>query len=61
LRLAQAQLAYDDAMAALNAMRNNEVYRLAGIASYSLNRLTESREYFQHALAMNAADCDSQR
>ncbi len=61
LRLAEAQLAYDDAMAALNAMRNNEVYRLAGIASYSLNRLNESREYFQHALAMNAADCDSQR
>ena len=61
LRLAQAQAAYDDAMAALNAMRNNEVYRLAGIASYSLNRLPEAREYFENALKMNGGDCDAQR
>jgi tetratricopeptide (TPR) repeat protein len=61
LRLAQAQAAYDDAMAALNAMRNNEVYRLAGIASYSLQRLTEARDYFDNALTMNRADCDSER
>jgi tetratricopeptide (TPR) repeat protein len=61
LRLAQPQAAYDDAIAALNAMRNNEVYRLAGIASYSLNRLAEAREYFDNAIAMNRADCDSER
>jgi len=61
LRLDQAQAAYDDAMAALNAMRNNEVYRLAGIASYSLNRLLESRDYFENALRMNGADCGAQR
>jgi TonB family protein len=61
LRLAQVQAAYDDALAALNAMRNNEVYRLAGIASYSLNRLPESRDYFENALKMNGGDCDAQR
>jgi tetratricopeptide (TPR) repeat protein len=61
LRLAHAQAAYDDAMSALKAMRNNEVYRLAGFASYSLNRLSESREYFEDAIKLNGADCDSQR
>ncbi len=61
LRLAQAQAAYDDAMAALNAMRNNEVYRLAGIASYSLGRLPESRDYFENALKMNGSDCEAER
>jgi tetratricopeptide (TPR) repeat protein len=61
LRLGQAQPAYDDAVAALAAMRNNEVYRLAGIAAYSVNRLTEARDYFTSAIEMNAADCDAQR
>jgi tetratricopeptide (TPR) repeat protein len=61
LRLTEAKAAYDDAMSALKAMRNNEVYRLAGFASYSLNRLSESREYFEEALKLNVADCDSQR
>jgi tetratricopeptide (TPR) repeat protein len=61
LRLAEAQAAYDDALSALKAMRNNEVYRLAGFASYGLNRLSESREYFEHAITLNPADCDSQR
>lgn len=61
LQLKEAQPAYDDAMAALKAMRNNEVYRLAGIASFSLNRLPESRDYFENALEMNGADCDAQR
>lgn len=61
LRLAQTQAAYDDAIAALNAMRNNEVYRLAGIASYNLGRLPESRDYFEYALKMNGGDCDAER
>ncbi len=61
LRLAQTQPAYDDALAALNAMRNNEVYRLAGIASLGLGRLAEARGHFAQALDMNGADCDSQR
>ena len=61
LHLGQTQAAYDDAMAALNAMRNNEVYRLAGMASLGLNRLTEGRAHFDDALEMNSADCDSHR
>jgi len=61
LQLGRAQLAYDDAIAGLNAMRNDAIYRLAGMASFSLNRLGESRDFFEHALEMNRADCDSQR
>ena len=61
LQLKEAQPAYDDAMAALKAMRNNEVYQLAGIASFSLNRLPESRDYFENALKINGADCDAHR
>ena len=59
LQLGRAQLAYDDATAGLNAMRNDAIYRLAGMASFSLNRLGESRTFFEEALKMNRADCDS--
>lgn len=61
LQLGQAQLAYDDATTGLNAMRNDAIYRLAGMASFSLNRLGESRSFFEEALKMNRADCDSER
>jgi tetratricopeptide (TPR) repeat protein len=61
LQLGQAQLAYDDAATGLNAMRNDAIYRLAGMASFSLNRLGESRTFFEEALKMNKADCDSVR
>ena len=61
LQLGRAQLAYDDAMSGLNAMRNDAIYRLAGMASFSLNRLAESRSFFEEALNMNRADCDSER
>ena len=61
LQLGQAQLAYDDATTGLNAMRNDAIYRLAGMASFSLNRLAESRTFFEEALKMNKADCDSVR
>jgi tetratricopeptide (TPR) repeat protein len=61
LQLGQAQLAYDDATTGLNAMRNDSIYRLAGMASFSLNRLGESRKFFEEALTMNRADCDSER
>ena len=61
LQLGQAQLAYDDAMTGLNAMRNDAIYRLAGMASFSLNRLGESRTFFEEALKMNRTDCDSER
>ena len=61
LQLARAQLAYDDAMAGLNAMRNDAIYRLAGMASFSLDRKAEARSHFQEALKMNSADCDSER
>jgi tetratricopeptide (TPR) repeat protein len=61
LQLGNAQLAYDDAAEGLNAMRNDAIYRLAGMASFSLNRLDESRTFFEEALKMNPADCDSQR
>jgi tetratricopeptide (TPR) repeat protein len=61
LQLGQAQAALDDAMAALNAMRNNQVYALAGMATFSLRRLPEARDYFENALQMDRADCDSER
>jgi tetratricopeptide (TPR) repeat protein len=61
LQLGQVQLAYDDATTGLNAMRNDAIYRLAGMASFSLNRLDESRTFFEEALKMNRADCDSER
>jgi tetratricopeptide (TPR) repeat protein len=61
LQLGQAQLAYDDATTGLNAMRNDAIYRLAGMASFSLGRLDESRTFFEEALHMNRADCDSER
>ena len=61
LQLGRAQLAYDDAMAGLNAMRNNAIYQLAGMASFSLNRRDEARKYFEEALKLNSADCDSER
>jgi tetratricopeptide (TPR) repeat protein len=61
LQLGRAQLAYDDATTGLNAMRNDAIYRLAGMASFSLNRLGESRTFFEEALKMNRADCDSER
>ena len=61
LQLGRAQLAYDDATAGLNAMRNDAIYRLAGMASFSLNLLGESRNFFEEALKMNRADCDSER
>lgn len=61
LQLGNAQLAYNDATEGLNAMRNDAIYRLAGMASFSLNRLDESRTFFEEALKMNPADCDSVR
>jgi len=61
LQLGRAQLAYNDATAGLNAMRNDAIYRLAGMASFSLNLLGESRTFFEEALKMNRADCDSER
>jgi hypothetical protein len=61
LQLGHAQLAYDDATAGLNAMRNDAIYRLAGMAAFALNRPGESRGFFEEALQLNRADCDSQR
>jgi hypothetical protein len=61
LQLGRAQLAYDDATFGLNAMRNDAIYRLAGMSSFSLNLISESRKFFEEALSMNRADCDSER
>ena len=61
LQLGRAQLAYDDATTGLNAMRNDSIYRLAGMASFGLNRTAEARTFFEEALKMNSADCDSER
>jgi tetratricopeptide (TPR) repeat protein len=61
LQLGRSQLAYDDAIAGLNVMRNNAIYQLAGIASFGVNRREESRKYFGEALNLNSADCDSER
>jgi tetratricopeptide (TPR) repeat protein len=61
LQMGQAQPAHDDAREGLNAMRNDAIYRLAGMASFSLDRIGESRKFFEEALMMNRADCDSER
>ena len=61
LQKKESQPAYDDATAALKAMRNNQVYNLAGMAAFNLNHLVEARDYFDNALQMDRADCDSQR
>ena len=59
LQLQDAQPAYDDATAALRFMRSADAYRLAGIATFNLQRLPEARGYFESALKMYAEDCDS--
>jgi tetratricopeptide (TPR) repeat protein len=61
LQLSDPQSAYDDAAAALKGMANADVYRLAGIASFDLNRRKEARGYFESALTMRRNDCDSMR
>ncbi len=61
LQTGAAQLAFDDATTGLNAMRNDAIYRLAGMAAFNLNRLAESRTFFEGALEMNRADCDAER
>ena len=61
LQTGQSQLAFDDATTGLNAMRNDAIYRLAGIAAFNLARLDESRAMFEGALQMNKADCDAER
>ena len=61
LQLAESQPAYDEARAAMQSMANSDVYRIAGIASYSLAKAAEARGYFESSLNMNAADCDSLR
>ena len=45
----------------MNAMANAEVFKLGGLASYNLARVPEARGYFESALKMNAAECDSLR
>jgi tetratricopeptide (TPR) repeat protein len=61
LQLGQPEAALEDATAALNAMRNNQVYGLAGMAAFALRRLADARGYFENALQMDRADCDSER
>jgi tetratricopeptide (TPR) repeat protein len=61
LQLGESQAAYDEAKAALQAMANSDVYRLAGIASYNLAKVLEARGYFEASLEMNGGDCDSLR
>jgi tetratricopeptide (TPR) repeat protein len=59
LQLQDAQPAYDDATAALRFMNSADAYRLAGIATFNLQRLPEARGYFESALKVDSADCDS--
>jgi len=61
LQLKEPKTAYDDAMAALKGMVNADVYRLAGIAAFNLDRRKEARGYFESALTMSHNDCDSMR
>jgi tetratricopeptide (TPR) repeat protein len=59
LQLAELQPAYDDAAAALRFMSGVAAFRLAGIAAFNLERLQEARGYFDSALKISSADCDS--
>jgi tetratricopeptide (TPR) repeat protein len=61
LQLGDAQRAYDDATTALKVMANSTVYALAGMATFSIDRLAEARKYFDASLEMNATNCDSLR
>ncbi len=61
LQKGESQAASDDAASALKAMRNNQVYNLAGMAAFNLNHLADARDYFDNALKINRADCDSER
>lgn len=56
-----SQAALEDAASALKAMRNNQVYNLAGMAAFNLNQLADARGHFDNALRINRADCDSER
>jgi tetratricopeptide (TPR) repeat protein len=59
LQLSDFQPAYEDATAALKFMNGPDPFRLAGITTFSIQRLPEARGYFESALKMFAADCDS--
>lgn len=59
LQLGELQPAYDDAVAALRFMSGVAVFRLAGIATFNLERLLEARGYFDSALKISSVDCDS--
>lgn len=61
LQLGQSQLSYDDATTALKVMANSDVFRLAGMASFSTDRLPEARRRFESSLRMNKVDCDALR
>jgi tetratricopeptide (TPR) repeat protein len=59
LQLAELEPAYEDATATLRFMNGPDAFRLAGIATFNLQRLPEARGYFESALKMYAADCDA--
>ena len=59
LQLAELPPAYEDATTALKFMIGVDAQRLAGIASFNLERLVEARGYFEEALKLSAEDCDS--
>ena len=59
LQLEELQPAYDDATAALRFMSTVDAYRLAGIATFNLEKLDEARGYFDEALKISDVDCDS--
>jgi tetratricopeptide (TPR) repeat protein len=59
LQLTELQPAYDDAVAALRFMSGVSAFRLAGIATFNLERLPEARGYFDSAVKISSVDCDS--
>ena len=60
-KLQLRQPADEDATTALRFMSSAAAFRLAGIATFNLPRPAEARAYFESALTIDSADCDSIR
>jgi tetratricopeptide (TPR) repeat protein len=60
LRRSAPEDAYKDAKSALQSWPGPPVYRLAGIAAFTLGRLSEARHHLRSALEMDGDDCEAQ-
>jgi tetratricopeptide (TPR) repeat protein len=59
LRRSAPDAAYRDAMIAVQSWPGPPVYRVAGIAAFTLGRLTDARQHLQSSVEMDAADCEA--